>query len=112
VTAALRFSPPVDADRLPARPSMNLVSKQHALLPYLASEHSGLEANVLRFDNPLQAARRCSTFPTLSKIPGGPKVCDANGQSLAYVYSRENPNDALMAKVHAEEHSEQHREAA
>ena len=27
------------------------------------------------------------------------KVCDANSQSLAYVYSRENPNDAHMAKV-------------
>jgi hypothetical protein len=26
-------------------------------------------------------------------------VRDANGQSLAYVYSRENPNDADMAKV-------------
>jgi hypothetical protein len=26
-------------------------------------------------------------------------VCDANGQSLAYVYSRENPNDARIAKV-------------
>jgi hypothetical protein len=25
-------------------------------------------------------------------IPGGFKVCDANGQSLAYVYSRENRN--------------------
>src|SRR6478672_189031 len=39
---------------------MNLVSTQHALLPCLAPDHSGLEANVLRFDNPLQAARRCS----------------------------------------------------
>jgi hypothetical protein len=26
-------------------------------------------------------------------------VCDANGQSLAYVYSSENPNDAFMRKV-------------
>ena len=32
---------------------------------------------------------------TVEKIPGGLKVCDANGQSLAYVYSRENPSDAL-----------------
>ena len=32
-------------------------------------------------------------------IPGGLKVCDANGQSLAYVYSRENANDAHIAKV-------------
>jgi hypothetical protein len=29
----------------------------------------------------------------------GLKVCDANGQSLAYVYSRENASDAHMAKV-------------
>ena len=29
---------------------------------------------------------------TVEKIPGGLKVCDANGQSLAYVYSHENPN--------------------
>jgi hypothetical protein len=36
-------------------------------------------------------------------IPGGFKVCDANGQSLAYVYSRENPNDAHMAKVLAKD---------
>jgi hypothetical protein len=26
---------------------------------------------------------------TVETIPGGLKVCDANGQSLAYVYSRE-----------------------
>ena len=36
-------------------------------------------------------------------IPRGLKVCDANGQSLAYVYSRENPNDALIAKVLTED---------
>ena len=59
-----RDLPPVDADRLAARPSMNLVSTQHALLACLAPDHSGLEANVLRFDDPLQAARTCSTFPT------------------------------------------------
>jgi hypothetical protein len=29
----------------------------------------------------------------------GLKVCDANGQSLAYVYCRDNINDANMAKV-------------
>ena len=40
---------------------------------------------------------------TLEKIPGGLKVCDANGQSLAYVYSRENPHDAHMAKVLTED---------
>ena len=45
---------------------------------------------------------RTTKFPlpwSVEKIPGGLKVCDANGQSLAYVYSRENPNDAHLAKV-------------
>jgi hypothetical protein len=40
---------------------------------------------------------------TVEKIPGGPKVCDANGQSLAYVYSRENANDAHIAQVLTED---------
>jgi hypothetical protein len=40
---------------------------------------------------------------TVEKIPGGLKVCDANGQALAYVYSREKPDDAHMAKVLTEE---------
>ena len=43
--------------------------------------------------------RRFPPHWTIKKIPGGLKVCDANGQSLAYVYSRENPNDAHMAKA-------------
>jgi hypothetical protein len=30
---------------------------------------------------------------TVEKIPGGFKIYDANGQSLAYVYSRENATD-------------------
>jgi hypothetical protein len=37
---------------------------------------------------------------TVETIPGGFKVIDANGQSLAYVYSRE---DAHMAKVLTED---------
>jgi hypothetical protein len=42
---------------------------------------------------------------SVEKIPGfgSLKVCDANGPSLAYVYSRENPNDAHMAKVLTED---------
>jgi hypothetical protein len=36
---------------------------------------------------------------TVEQIPGGPVVRDANGQSLAYVYSRENESDARIAKV-------------
>ena len=40
---------------------------------------------------------------SVEKIPGGLKVCDANGQSLAYVYSRENSSDAPLAKVLTED---------
>ena len=36
---------------------------------------------------------------TIEKIPGGFKVNDANGQSLAYVYARETKADADIAKV-------------
>ena len=40
---------------------------------------------------------------TVAKIPGGLVVRDANGQSLAYVYSREKPDDAHQAKVLTED---------
>jgi hypothetical protein len=40
---------------------------------------------------------------TVEKIPGGFKVLDANGQSVAYVYSRAKPDDAHMAGVLTEE---------
>ena len=40
---------------------------------------------------------------TVEKIPGGFKVIDVSGQSLAYVYSRENDSDAHMAKVPTED---------
>ena len=40
---------------------------------------------------------------TVEKIAGGLVVRDANGQSLAYLYTRENPNDAHMAKVLTED---------
>ena len=33
------------------------------------------------------------------RLPGGFKVVDANGQSLAYFYARENDNDANTAGV-------------
>ena len=36
---------------------------------------------------------------TVEKIPGGFKVNDANGQSLAYVYGRETRADADIANV-------------
>ena len=36
---------------------------------------------------------------TVEQIPGGHKVLDANGQSLAYVYGRETKADADIADV-------------
>ena len=36
---------------------------------------------------------------TVERLPGGFKVIDANGQSLAYFYARENDNDANTAGV-------------
>ena len=36
---------------------------------------------------------------TVIRLPGGLKVIDANGQSLAYFYARENDNDAGAAGV-------------
>ena len=38
--------------------------------------------------------RRFAPPWTVETIPAGLKVCDANSQSLAYVYSRENPKNA------------------
>ena len=40
---------------------------------------------------------------TVEQIPGGLKVCDAYGQALAYVYSRETPADAITAHVLTED---------
>ena len=40
---------------------------------------------------------------SVEKIPAGLVVRDANGQSLAYVYYRENDSDAHMAKVLTED---------
>ena len=51
----------------------------------------------------IMSERRFPPPWTVETIPGGLKVCDANGQSLAYVYSRENPNDAHMANVLTED---------
>jgi len=47
--------------------------------------------------------RRFPSPWTVVVILGGLKVCDANGQSLAYVYSRENPDAARIAKVLTED---------
>ena len=60
------------------------------------------------FSTPPHICRRVFSTPisatwTVEPIPRGLKVCDANGQSLAYVYSRENPNDARITKVLTED---------
>ena len=47
------------------------------------------EQNIRRFPPPW----------TVEQIPGGYKVVDANGQSLAYVYGRETKADADIAHV-------------
>jgi hypothetical protein len=44
---------------------------------------------------------------TVEKIQGGLKVVDANGQSLAYVYSRESEEDARTANVLTEDEARQ-----
>jgi hypothetical protein len=36
---------------------------------------------------------------TVERVPGGFKVVDSNGQSLASFYARENDHDASIAKV-------------
>jgi K+/H+ antiporter YhaU regulatory subunit KhtT len=40
---------------------------------------------------------------TVEAIEAGFKVLDANKQAIAYVYSREYPSDALIAKVLTED---------
>ena len=49
-----------------------------------------------------KAPEKRNAFPppwAVEQIPGGYKVLDANGQSLAYVYGRETKADADIAKV-------------
>jgi hypothetical protein len=43
--------------------------------------------------------RRFRTPWHSDKMPGGYVVRDANGQALAYLYSRENEAEALQAKT-------------
>jgi len=46
-----------------------------------------------------QSTRRFPPPWTLEEIPGGYKVKDANGQSLAYIYGRETRADADIANL-------------
>jgi hypothetical protein len=47
----------------------------------------------------MPAPRRFPPPWKAEKIPGGYLVRDANGQALAYVYSRATETDAMQAKV-------------
>jgi hypothetical protein len=49
------------------------------------------------------AERRFPPPWTVETIPGGFKVCDANGQLLAYIYSRETRDAVEIAKVLTED---------
>jgi hypothetical protein len=46
-----------------------------------------------------EAPRRFPPPWRADKIPGGYVVLDATGQALAYLYSRDNPTEALQAKM-------------
>jgi hypothetical protein len=50
-----------------------------------------------------QSARRFPPPWTVEQIPGGFKVLDGSGQSLAYVYGRETKADADTANVLTDE---------
>ena len=52
-----------------------------------------------RLDKHESATRRFPPPWTVEQIPGGYKVKDAHGQSLAYVYGRETRADADTAGV-------------
>jgi hypothetical protein len=45
------------------------------------------------------ASRRFPPPWRAEPIPGGYVVGDANGQALTYLYSRDNPTEALLAKM-------------
>jgi K+/H+ antiporter YhaU regulatory subunit KhtT len=46
-----------------------------------------------------QPARRFPAPRHADQMPGGYVVRDANGQALAYLYSRDDPTEALQAKM-------------
>ena len=46
-----------------------------------------------------EPSRRFPTPWQTDKLLGSYVVRDANGQALAYLYSRDNPTEALQAKV-------------
>ena len=69
---------------------------QHAALRHYTAASLGTEALKESFLCKQGDSHHHGRF---EQIPGGFKVIDANGQSLAYVYSRDNDSDALIANV-------------
>jgi hypothetical protein len=56
--------------------------------------------SIVRNGEPAMTDRRFPPPWTIERLPGGFKVVDANGQSLAYFfYARDNDHDASIAKV-------------
>ena len=64
-----------------------------------ASQREGERARLDLHNLNSANARRFRAPWTVEQIPGGYKVLDANGQSLAYVYGRETKADADIASV-------------
>jgi hypothetical protein len=64
-----------------------------------ARGHAG-EVEAVRWGgDKAMASRRFPAPWRADKIPGGYVIRDANGQALAYIYSRESEAEALQAKV-------------
>ena len=60
--------------------------------------HRGIGIKV-RSERTMVNTRRFPPPWSADKIPGGYVVRDANGQALAYIYSRDNEDEARQAKV-------------
>jgi hypothetical protein len=64
-----------------------------------ARGHAGEVEAVRRRATEAMNSRRFPAPWRADKIPGGYVVRDANGQALAYIYSRDNEAEELQAKV-------------
>jgi hypothetical protein len=64
-----------------------------------AGGHAGTVEAILRLAALSMTFRRFPSPRRADKIPGGYVVRDANGQALAYLYSRDNEDEARQAKM-------------
>jgi hypothetical protein len=64
-----------------------------------ASEMEAIPGPAALPSSPRMTSRRFPAPRYADKIPGGYVVRDANGQALAYLYSRDNEDEARQAKV-------------